>query len=304
MKKFLLVSVLLIMSSSIYAGEGGVSNYIPGFYGDLALAVEPPEGLSIRNDIFYYSADGGRMVRSGQIEIDAEMTLTYNYLTFLYNPGMEVLGAQVAFGVTSSIGQVDIDATLQAGGLSVNANDKSTGLGDTVLAANFYWNKDEFNFAWANYMVTPTGSYDADDLANTGLNYWTFETDLMATYLDMEKGRDYSIVVGYGYNTKNDDTDYKTGDEAHIDVVLNQFLTESFGVGVNGFIFRQLSGDSGDGALLGDFKGEASGIGPAMYYIRKIAGSDVYFSAKWLKEFDVKNRLKGDYVYASFALSF
>ena len=94
------------------------------------------------------------------------------------------------------------------------------------------------------------------------------------------------------------------GDEVHIDIVLNQFLSESFGVGINAFFFRQLSGDSGDGAVLGDFKGEASGIGPVVYYTKKIGGSEVYFSVKWLKEFDVKNRLEGDHVYASFALSF
>ena len=39
------------------AAEGGYSNYIPGTYGDFAAAVEPPEKLTIRNDIYYYKAD-------------------------------------------------------------------------------------------------------------------------------------------------------------------------------------------------------------------------------------------------------
>ena len=40
-----------------------------------------------------------------------------------------------------------------------------------------------------NFIVTPTGDYDAGDLANTGLNYWTFEVDVAATYLDEDTGR-------------------------------------------------------------------------------------------------------------------
>lgn len=304
MKRVRIAFLLLLLPVCATAGEGGYSNYVPGFYGDLALAVEPPKGLSIRNDLYSYSADGSESVRSGLVEVDAELDLLFNYLSFLYNPGIDVLGAHMALSATVVVGNIDINASVKAGPLTVKAEDEHTGMGDLTLGTYFYWNRDKYHFAWANYLVMPTGSYDVDNLANTGLNYWTIETDFMTTYLDMDKGRDYSIVVGYGYNTENDDTDYKTGDEVHIDIVLNQFLSESFGVGINAFFFRQLSGDSGDGAVLGDFKGEASGIGPVVYYTKKIGGSEVYFSVKWLKEFDVKNRLEGDHVYASFALSF
>ncbi len=103
---------------------------------------------------------------------------------------------------------------------------------------------------------------------------------------------------------ENPDSNYQSGDQIHVDFVLNQFLSESFAVGVNGFFFRQLSGDSGEGAVLGPFKGEASGFGPAIYWIRKIGSRDVAFTLKWFSEFNVKNRLEGDHVFASFAMSF
>lgn len=299
------IAIALILScGSAKAAEGGLSNYIPGFYGDLALAVAPPEGLSIRNDLYYYSGDASGTVRSGRVELDAEITLTYDYLTFLYSPGLEVLGAQLAFGATPAVGRVDLESTLQAGGQSLSVDDDTFSVGDVTLSANLYWKREKWNFLWANYVVAPVGSYDVDDLANSGLNYWTLETDFMATYFDQEKGRDYSIVVGYSYNYENDDTDHQSGDEFHVDFVLNQFLTENFAVGVNGYFYRQLSGDSGAGAVLGDFKGEVSGIGPAMYWIRDIGTKDVAFTLKWLSEFDVKNRPEGDHVFASFAMSF
>ena len=281
-----------------------MSNYIPGFYGDLALAVAPPEGLSMRNDLYFYSGDARGTVRSTQLELDVEVTLLFDYLTFLYNPGVELFGGSLAFGATAVLGSADIDAAVAADQQSLRVEDDTVNIGDLTLAANVYWPRDKWNFLWATYVVAPVGSYDVDDLANSGLNYWTFETDFMATYFDPDKGRDYSVVVGYGYNTENDDTDYKSGDEFHVDFVLNQFLSEKFAVGINGFFYRQLSGDSGDGALLGSFKGEASGIGPAMYYIANLGGRDVAFTTKWISEFDTKNRLDGDHVFASFAMSF
>jgi hypothetical protein len=128
--------------------------------------------------------------------------------------------------------------------------------------------------------------------------------DFAATYLDQEKGRDYSVVVGYGYNTENSDTDYQSGDEVHLDFVLNQFFTESFAVGINGYFYKQVGSDTGAGAILGGFRGEGSGIGPAIYFGSKIGGKDVYFIAKWVHDYHAENRVRGDYAYASFALSF
>ena len=39
------------------------------------------------------------------------------------------------------------------------------------------------------------------------------------TRTNPETGQDYSVVVGYGYNTENDDTDYQSGDEVHLDLI-------------------------------------------------------------------------------------
>ena len=296
------LAALLVASSffsTSHAAEGGLSNYIPGFYGDVGVALLPPEGLSVRNDIFYYNGDIEGSVRSGEILIDLEATLVYDYFTMLYNPGIELLRGHLAFGATPTLGRVDIGADVTSGNLSRGVSEDRSGIGDITFAGNVYWPGEKWHFMWANFLVAPVGRYDADDLANIGLNYWTFETDVAATYFNAETGQDYSIVVGYGYNTENEDTDYKSGDEFHVDVVLNQFFSDSFGVGLSGYFYRQLSGDTGEGAFLGDFKGEGAGIGPGFYYIRQGRDRDVYFSLKWIHDFDVENRPEGDYVYAS-----
>ena len=295
----------LLYSSTVPASEGGYSNYVPGFYGDIALAVEPEAGWGIRNDVYFYSADGDGSVRSGQVELETDLDLTFYYLSILYKTEQKVFGAGYAFGATFVAGKVDVSSEIAAGPLAVDFSDDKTSFGDiTLIPGVFYWNNgDKLHFSQSFYIVAPTGDYDEDDLANTGLNYWTFETDFAMTYLNQDTGQDYSFVIGYGYNTENEDTDYKSGDEWHIDYVFNQFLSESLAVGLHGFYYRQISGDSGDGAVLGDFKAEAEGIGPAVMWIPSKYEGEVAFVAKWLHEYDSENRIEGDHVFLSFMMS-
>ena len=60
----------------------------------------------------------------------------------------------------------------------------------------------------------------------------------------------------------------------------------------------------GDGAILGDTIPKAAGIGPALLWGTKIASRDLSFIAKWLHEFHAENRIKGDHLFFSFAMSF
>jgi len=79
-------------------------------------------------------------------------------------------------------------------------------------------------------------------------------------------------------------------------------LSETFAVGLHGFYLKQITGDSGGGAILGNFKAKSAGIGPALLWATQIGGQDVSFIAKWMHEIDAENRLEGDHMMLSFAL--
>ena len=295
---------LIIAITSVQAAEGGYSNYIPGTYGDFAAAVEPPTKFTIRNDIYHYSADAKKAVHSGLIEVDADLELDMNLLTLLYKPDVDVFGAQSGFGALVPIVNMDINAGIRLGGLSVRRQDDDVGLGDIALIPGiFFWRSGNYHFTLAEYIVMPTASYDSDDLANPGLNYWSFDTNVAATYLNEETGQDYSINIGYTYNTENSDTDYQTGQEVHVDYMINQFLSEEWAIGIEGYYLKQVTGDSGDGAILGAFKAEAAGIGPAVLWNTKVGNQEVSFIAKWINEYHAENRMEGDHVFLSFAMS-
>ena len=153
-------------------------------------------------------------------------------------------------------------------------------------------------------IVAPTGSYDKDRNVDAGLNYWSFDSTLAATYLNMETGLEISAAAGYIYNTENDDTNYQTGQEFHLDHMLNQFFSDTFAVGLHGYYYKQITGDSGSGTFLGDFKGEAAGIGPAIMWMPKIKDRDIMISAKWLHDYYTDNRLEGDHFWLNLTMQF
>jgi hypothetical protein len=76
------------------------------------------------------------------------------------------------------------------------------------------------------------------------------------------------------------------------------------GVGANGYWYRQITGDSGSGAVLGPFEAEEVGIGPVVSYTRKIGKTTLFIDVKWLPQIDVENTMKGNYVWAKVALVF
>jgi hypothetical protein len=301
----LIVALLAIGAEPASAAEGGYSNYIPGTYGDFAVALAPETKFTFRDDVYYYEADGGRSVRAGSVDVEADLEFLMNLTTFLYQPGVELFGAKYAFGALVPIVHADIKAKAEAAGVQASVRDDTLGLGDvTLIPWVLFWDWKNVHLSFAEYIVTPTSRYDEDDLANPGLNYWSFDTNIAVTYLNPETGRELSANIGYIYNTENPDTDYQTGQELHIDYMFNQYLSEKFAIGLQGFYLKQVTGDSGDGALLGSFKGEAAGIGPAVLWNTKIGGSDVSFIAKWLHEYHAERRIEGNHFMLSFALGF
>ena len=60
----------------------------------------------------------------------------------------------------------------------------------------------------------------------------------------------------------NDALQYRNGIDLHFDWAMSQFVGKSVRVGIVGYVYQQLTGDSGAGAKLGDFKGHSVGIGP------------------------------------------
>jgi len=302
-----LLGALLIASPATHGAEGGASNYLPGLYGDFAVAVTPDPGFYLRNDFYYYMADGKgeRFVQSGQLRAGLDLDTFAYLLTGFMVLDKEILGGRYAFGANLPVVYADLSGEIVLGEMTTSFDEDRLAVGDPgLIPVSLFWNFGKFYINLYESIIVPIGSYDKDRLVNAGLNYWSFDTNLSATYLHPEKGHEISACFGYIYNTENDDTDYHTGQEIHLDYMLNQFLSETFALGVHGFYYKQITGDSGGGALLGDFKGEAAGIGPAVMWVTQVKSVALIIGAQWLHEFHAEHRLQGDHLFLNATLDF
>lgn len=131
----------------------------------------------------------------------------------------------------------------------------------------FGWKQGDFKYDVRFAVCAPTGNFKKGDLANVGNNYWTFEPLVSFSYLSSKIGLEITGFAGVDLNTRNHDTEYRTGDQFHLDLTVAEHLPLFGGVvglGANAFYYKQFTGDSGSGARLGGFQGMTVGVGPVL----------------------------------------
>jgi hypothetical protein len=291
-----------------FAAEGASSHYLPGAVGDIFLAVPPEPGLLVANTFWYQTGSTDIALLEGQVSLGMDLDLFLNLTSVTYTFETPVLGGRYTMGMAIPFGQADIDGTLRGPlGGSLPFSDDSFALSDIAfIPIQLSWNSGLWSFKLWESIVAPTGGYDSSgsDLANLGRNYWSFDTVGAVTWFNPESGTEMSIAPGVMFNTENSATNYKTGTEFHVDFVANQFVSESLAIGLRGYYYKQLTGDSGSGAILGDFKSDSFGIGPGFVWIPKTGGGQFTVLGKWLHDFSADNRFESDYVTLTGAWQF
>lgn len=292
------------------ADEGGVSFWLPGQMGSFAATpVEPGWSLPL----FYYHASvnaGGdkSFTRGARVTagLDAKADLLFGVPTYTFREPL--WGAQASLGVGFAVGQMKtgIDATF-TGPLgrviaSGGEDDSRTGGSDLYPVGMLKWNRGVHNFLVYGMAGIPVGAYTAGRLANLGINHYSLDGGGGYTYLDPKKGNEFSAVLGFTKNFENKDTDYKNGVDGHLDWAASHFFNPQLHAGLVGYFYHQLTGDSGAGATLGDFKSRVSAVGPQVGYFFPVNGQKWYVNLKGFYEFDAKNRPEGWNVWLTLAI--
>jgi len=221
---------LFAHSVNAIAAEGGSSYYIPGGAGDILLALSPEPGLQVGNALYTQVADVDRAVLQGAVDLGIDLTLVLDLFGVSYTFENQVLSGTYTIGAVIPFGYVSLDASATGpGGGTVSASDNSFNLADiAVVPLQLNWTVGNFHFKFAEAIIAPTGDYDLEDLVNIGRNYWAFDTVGAVTWFNTESGTAVSIAPGIMVNMRNDETDYRTGEEFHVDFTVNQFLSCTF----------------------------------------------------------------------------
>jgi hypothetical protein len=90
----------------------------------------------------------------------------------------------------------------------------------------------------------------------------------------------------------------------HLDWGASQFLSKQWQVGLVGYLYNQISCDSGAGNRVGCFESRVAGIGPQIAYIFPLSERyQGYLNLKGYKEFASENRPDGWNLWLTFAIS-
>lgn len=286
---FLLISILalavLFAAGPALATEGGGGAY-PNGVEDFMSGALPPPGTYFLNYLNYYSAD---KFKDGPG--DFRLRGFAEVMRFVHMTRQTVLGANWGMQLLVPIAYVDAHVG--------PARDNRWGLGDIVVNPFLLgWHSRNFHVAAGVDFILPTGDYDAGRLANTGRNYWTFEPIIAITYLS-DAGIEASGKFMYDINTKNEDTEYKSGEEFHFDYALGYHIGKEWVVGACGYYYYQATDDEMNGSEIG-FKGRVFAVGPAVSYSYK----NMSFTAKYQKEMAAENRPEGDKFWLKFVYAF
>jgi hypothetical protein len=245
----------------------------------------------------------GGEIRAG---IDAEVDFVAFGPTYIFEE--PVLGGQASVSLLGlfghSKGHAEVTLTGPGGNtISGERTDTLTSYGDLLPQATLKWNEGVDNFMVYVTGDIPVGDYQEDRLANLGLGHGAIDGGLGYTYFNPQTGREFSVVAGATYNFENEHTDYQNGIDGHIDWGASQFLSEQVQIGAVGYYFQQLTGDSGEGATLGDFKSRVAGIGPQVGFLFPAGDMQGYVNLKGYYEFAAENRPEGWNVWLTLAFS-
>jgi hypothetical protein len=332
----LALSLAVSLPGTSVADEGGVSFWIPGFFGSLAASPQQP-GWSLTNIAYQTSVSAG-----GDVGIARERTLGHipvnlnlsanltaslsaradlDFLMASYVFKTPVLGGQASVSLLGLYGRMDtslgaqLSGTLSAtaGGVPLGSlsfsrfdaiQDTLWGFGDLLPIFSLRWNAGVNNYMVYLTGDVPVGAYNPSRLSNLGIGHGAVDGGFGYTYLNPKTGQEFSGVLGFTYNVANYQTQYQNGVDMHFDWGASQFLTKQFQVGVVGYIYDEVGCDSGSGDRVGCFRSRVLGVGPQVGFIIPISKTTQgYLNIKGYKEFDNANRPDGWNAWVTFVLS-
>lgn len=290
------------------SAENGVGFYMLGGRGPLAGYVPPP-GFYVQSDTYFYSGSlgaskelpsGGKVIGEVSGDVIAEL------VTATWVLPEAVLGGSLALGLILPFGQPQVSASVLANPSAMDpigrrVSDSAFVVGDPVATMALGWHAGNWHWNVAALLNIPVGNYRDGEIANLAFHRLATDLSTAVTWLDPASGWELSAAVGITFNGTNEVTDYTTGTEFHVEWAVTKSLTKQFSLGLVGYYYNQITGDSSPGALLGAFEGRVTAIGGMASYNFELAGTPISTRVKVFREFDVTNRLEGTSGFATVA---
>ncbi len=275
-------SLALCAMTSANATEGGGTVYPVGTENYVCCALPPPGIYGMVFGQHYWTDElkdnAGNTVPLPGFKVRASAIAP----RFVWVTKEQIAGASL--GMHAILPLVTLDVKVPG------ASQSKTGIGDMVFGPVLGWHHSErLHTVLGLDMFAPTGSYNKTDLANIGRNYWAFQPLFGISYID-PAGLNADAKIMYTFNTRNKDTDYRSGQEFIVDYALGWGLGNGWVLGAGGYLYQQTTDDKQGGATVAHNKGRAFAIGPSVKYD---SGKGWFVTLKYQQELGVRNRAEG-----------
>lgn len=289
MRRFIwgMAAILALGIARLHATEGGGGAYPNGAENFMAGALPPP-GLYLINYDEYYQANSFRDNTGNSLYPGFDLNVFAEVVRLVNVTPITVFGGNWAQHVFFPF--VYMNATVEPVP-GVQFRDHKFGMGDIIVDPFIVgWHKPPFHWTIGLDTYIPSGRYEESDVANIGRNYWTFEPVFGATYLN-DGGQEVSAKLMYDFNTVNEATDVRSGQEFHTDFIAAQHRGP-FAAGFGGYWYVQTTDDDQNGRLASS-RGRVLALGPCASY----QAGPVILSLSWDHEMLVEERPRGDAVW-------
>lgn len=261
-----LAAILTNVSLPALAREPGVPTTVPaGSTIGVPIAAQLPPG-------WYFSSRSGyaseRDYDANGHYTGAKLTIKDSAAQFLWVPGFKLLDAQYRAFFTVPLLSLD----LNAGGGALK--DDNIGIASMeIRPIDLSWQIAPGIFTNAGISFHTPSNWKADKSVNIGGNFWSISPSVGFSY--MRDDWNLSLHGLYFINTRNQDSDYKSGDE----VLINATATKNFNgfqVGPVAYWRRQITDDTNYGSYYGGTTaGRANRAGVGMSVTKRIGSVEV-----------------------------
>jgi hypothetical protein len=264
--------------------------------------VLPGPGIYVENFTVFY---GASVFRSGTgdpvdrlpgtrgVDVDTDLFVFSWMPMFVWVTGQKLLGADFAISIAPSFGNTHVSAALSGAKAGVEVDSGQFHVGDLFLnPAWLGWHWKHFDLSINYGLTVPVGKYDADDVDNIGLGYWSHQFQLGTYYYPwVDQSSAVSLLATFETNGQQRGTRRTPGQNAAIEWGISQYFTGQFEVGVSGYHLFQVSDD--DGGLVERLAGreQVHAVGGQLsYWVLK---DKLYLSIRYMKEFAARSRFEG-----------
>ena len=287
------------------AVEYGLPTYALG-ESAFSAGITPPAGTYVSAVFDNYSGHIGSAVSFGGVTLNpgAKINLFSSGLNLLYVPATKVFGGNLGLSVTIPFGYIDADAFITTSSAAAFRDVNGWGFEDVIPRVQLGWQQGAFAHTVYLEYISTTGFWEKGFEPILSLNRAGIDTGWAFTWTDKPTKLQVSGTAGFTFNFENTPLHYQSGDEFHWEWAVGFECIKGLVLGVVGFDYRQITGDSGSGAKFGPFEGSVDAVGPGLSYSTVIDKTPVTFNLRYYHEFDAKNHFEGDSTVASGTVRF